>query len=199
MRIQKRRARAGFTLAEAAITIAVVGIALSYTLKSLNNATFTAAQTRNVRLARELGMMTLGEISAGLWWDEIEFTRTGSYAEQDYPNYYFEIAVGDEEFVETDDLNDGETPFDNWAHREELRQQDEDYDPDAESEEVQPYEKVRIKIQFPKLADFNNEITLERWIPWQQVYGAEEEEVTADEESGGGLGDAIGETGGSGG
>jgi hypothetical protein len=191
MRTTSSRVRGGFTLAEAAITIAVVGIALSYTMKSLNNATFTAAQTRNVRLARELGMMTLGEISAGVWWDDIEMTRTGSYAGQDHADYYFEIALGDEQFSESAD--DGtERPFDNWAYREEQRREAEDYDEDAESEEVQPYEKVRIKIQFPKLLEFEHEITLERWIPWAQVYGPDDEALTTDEAAESDAGDEGG-------
>ena len=37
------------------------------------------------------------------------------------------------------------------------------------------YEKVRIRVEFPKLAEYENEIVLERWIPWEQVYGPDEE------------------------
>ena len=49
-----------------------------------------------------------------------------------------------------------------------------------EEDAEEPYEKVRIRVSFPVLSEYSNQLELERWIPWDQVYGEEE-----DEESGG--------------
>ena len=46
----------------------------------------------------------------------------------------------------------------------------------------EPYERVSIRVTFPKLSEQPNEITLERWIPWDQVYGVDED--AAEEEEG---------------
>ena len=33
-----------------------------------------------------------------------------------------------------------------------------------------------MKVFFPKLRDYKNYLILESWIPWEQVYGPEEDE-----------------------
>ena len=43
-------------------------------------------------------------------------------------------------------------------------------------EAVEAFEKIKIRVTFPKYGDQRNEIELERWIPWEQVYGEIEEE-----------------------
>ena len=49
-------ARAGFTLAEVAVTLLIVGLILVLMLEGLNGAKITAAHTRNLRLAQDLGI-----------------------------------------------------------------------------------------------------------------------------------------------
>jgi prepilin-type N-terminal cleavage/methylation domain-containing protein len=158
------RGRAGFTLAEVAVTIMIVGVALTFILQGLNAAKMTAAQTRNVKLARELALLTLGQVSTGLYQDDIENGLTGTYAEQGYPEIVYEVAVGDQTFLE----RDPNAPFDSWQKTPEEIEK-------AEEEDIQePFEKVKVRITFPKFAEYKNEAVYEQWIPWEQVYGSEE-------------------------
>jgi prepilin-type N-terminal cleavage/methylation domain-containing protein len=163
--------RAGFTLAEVAVTIVIVGIGMLLVLQSLNTAKMTAAHTRNYKLSRELALLTLGQIASGEFREDIENGLVGSYAEEGYPDFMFEVLVGDATFRAKGDTGE----FDSWAPR------DEDYDETDEEEEEaeQPFEKVRIKITSPVIGELGNELVLERWIPWKQVYGEPEEEAGA--------------------
>jgi len=178
--------RAGFTLAEAAVTIALVAITLTVLLQSMEGSKFMAAHTRDQKIARELALNTLYEIEAGLWQEDLDLTRSGNYAEQDHPQFWWELAIGEESFDDDDDRDrDRDAPFDNWAYREEQRQEAlEDSGVDEDEEATDPFEKVRIRVSFSQYGDLVSEVTLERWIPWEQVYG-EDEEV---EEDGGGTG-----------
>ncbi|MFT7676510.1 MAG: hypothetical protein ACI8QC_000481 [Planctomycetota bacterium] len=175
-RCPQRSTAAGFTLAEAAITIAIVGLTLAYTMQALQSAQITAAHSRNVKVARELGMLTLSEIATGRWWDDIDTERGGTYAEQEYHDFYYELAVGDESFPDDDshdDYYDG-IKHDNWRYREEQANNDIDFDEDEEA--AQAFEKIQVQVTFPQLSDLlENKITLERWIPWEQVYGVDED------------------------
>jgi prepilin-type N-terminal cleavage/methylation domain-containing protein len=165
------RARAGFTLVEVAVTIVIVGITLVASLQVLQGAKLTAAQTRNEKLARELALYTLGRIEAGLYWEEVSDLRIdGSYSDEGHPEFTFEVVMGDETFRERDDF--GNVRFDNWRQREEDRRAKET-DEEAADEE-QPYEKVQIKVLFPRLAEFKNELVLERWMDWRRVHPEEE-------------------------
>jgi prepilin-type N-terminal cleavage/methylation domain-containing protein len=159
-----RRNGRGFTLAEVAVTIVIVGIGLILVLQGLNTAKITAAQTRNVKLARELALLTLGQVESGLFQDDIENGLTGSYADQGYPEFGYEVAVGDQTFVE----RDPNAAHDSWAKTQE------ELDEAEESDVQEPFEKVKVKISFPKFAEYENEKVFERWIPWEQVYGSEE-------------------------
>lgn len=166
--MKRSPARAGFTLAEVAVTIVIVGIALVLVLQGLNTSKITAAHTRNQKLARDLGLLTLGQIESGLLRDDIESGMAGNYAEEGYPDFNWEIAVGDDALQETNP--DGR--FDSWtptAAEEEAKRDEEE---DAE----EPFEKVRVRVTAPKIREFTNELTLERWIPWTQVYGEAEGE-----------------------
>ena len=169
----------GFTLVEAALAIALVGMALTATLQTLQASKLTAAHTRDQKTARVLALKTLGEIESGLRWDELDegALLSGSYAEDDYPGFYWELAVGDQQFSLQDD-RDSDAPFDNWAWKREQEEQNEVY-ADEEFEDSgshEPYEKIRIRVTYPKYSDLENELTLERWIPWDQVYRPEEGE-----------------------
>lgn len=154
------RSRSGFTLAEVAVTIVIVGIGLVMVLQGLNTAKISAANTRNTKLARELALLTLGQVESGLFQDDIENGLVGTYAEEGYPEFSYEVAVGDKTFREKDQ-NGG---YDNWAPKDSDKKKD-----DEAAEE--PYEKVKIRITFPKINVFSNELILERWMPWTQVYG----------------------------
>lgn len=199
------QARAGFTLAEAAVTIAVVAIVLTLTLQALEGAKVTAAGTMYRKTARELGMEMLGEIEAGRWQDDLDSGASGSFAEKDAPDYLWELALGDDTFpdVPEQDLDDPNRPFDNWRARDEWREQNED-DPEGTEgeEEAQPFEKVKIRVRYPKIREFEGEITLERWVRWEQVYGKEEEEEVPTEAdpnaAGGGTEGGAGTGGGTG-
>lgn len=184
---QAAAGRGGFTLAEAAVTIAIVAITLSAVMQGLEGAKLTAAHTHNTKVAKELAQLTLGNIEQGLWWDEIETLRTGSYAEQDYPDFYFELALGDETFLEYEEAQDPYARFDNWEYKRQQERDQEFYGDETEEEAqaTEPYEQVRIRVTFPKLRGFDNQVILERWIRWEQVYGEEEEEETEEEGAGG--------------
>ena len=162
-----RRARAAFTLVEVAVTILILGIALTLVIQSLNTSKLRAKQTQNLKLARDLGALTMGRISAGLYREDIDSYYTGSYSEEGYPEFAYEIVLGDNTFPEADMYEFGPR-FDSWY--------DDDDEEDEEEEEEEPYEKVRIRISFPQLIEYTNQLELERWIPWNQVYGEEEDE-----------------------
>ena len=166
-----RAARAGFTLVEVAVTIVIVGITLVASLQVLQGAKLTAAQTRNEKLARELALYTLGRIESGLYWEEVSDLRIdGTYAEEGHPEFSFEVVMGDETFRERDTF--GNVRFDNWRQRDEYR--DSQTTDEEALEEEQPYEKVQIKVLFPKLAEFKNELVLEKWMEWRRVHPDEE-------------------------
>jgi len=178
----RRSACAGFTLAEVAVTVLIVGLGLTMILQGLNACKIRAAYTRSAKQARELALVTLGEIESGLFWEEVDegIDHLGPQVFEDFPDYTYEILFGDEDqFYDYD--ADPDAPFDNWAWSEYQRRESEDYDEDEEEQEAQPYEKIRVKVTFPKFGDRENEIVFERWVPWAQVYG--EEEVPVEDEA----------------
>jgi|ETNmetMinimDraft_15_1059895.scaffolds.fasta_scaffold11287_4 type II secretory pathway pseudopilin PulG len=196
----------GFTLVEAALAIALVGMALTATLQILQASKLSAAHTRDQKTARVLALKTLGEIESGLRWDELDegALLSGSYAEDDYPAFYWELAVGDQQFSIQEDVDDPYGPIDNWAlrrERDEYLEANEDEDLGGE-ESAEPYEKIRIRVTYPKYSDLENELTLERWVRWDQVYRPEEGEdgeeaapADAQGQDGGGAGAGGGGSG----
>ena len=171
------RGNAGFTLAEVAVTIVIVGIGLTLILQGMNTAKMAAVNNHNTKLARDLALETLGEVESGLFTEDLEDSDdilTGSYAERGYPNFYWEICLGDETFPDLEDRADSQL-HDSWRpseYEEELDEEEEDED----DESTEPYEKVKIRITFPPLQDYKNTMIFERWMAWEQVYGPEEEE-----------------------
>lgn len=153
-----------------AVTIVIVGIGMLLVLQGLNTAKMTAAHTRNYKLSRELALLTLGQIESGEFREDIESGLVGSYAEEGYPDFTYEVLVGDATFRTKNE--NGE--FDSWAPRDDPRADDE-----TEEDAEQPFEKVRIRITSPPIGELKNELVLERWIPWKQVYGEPEETATA--------------------
>jgi len=185
--LPEERSSTGFTLAEVAVTILIVGIGMLMVLQGLNGAKMTAAQTRNVKLSRDLALMTLGQVASGQFQEDIENGLSGTYAEEGYPQFSYEVLVGDESFDSTEG-QDGS--FDTWRHQQELkeereaeraRESEEKEDPQDREE---PFEKVKIRVTFvPKIrvgeTELKNELVLEEWMPWKQVYGEKEEEAAA--------------------
>jgi hypothetical protein len=188
-----RASSAGFTIAEAAVTIAIVALVLTTILQSLEGAKVSALHTMLQKSARELGLEMLGEIEAGRWQDEIDSGASGSFANRDEPNVLWELALGDDTFPDRPDesYDDEYRPFDNLRARDEWRDENSESSEDEnEEEEAQPFEKVKLRIQFPKVRELSNELILERWVRWAQVYGEEEEEEvpTAADPNAGGTG-----------
>lgn len=163
----------GFTLAEVAVTIVIVGIGLLLVLQGLNTGKLTAAHTRNYKLSRELALLTLGQVESGEYQEDISSGLHGSYADEGYPDFTFDVVVGDETFRQ----KNADGTFDSWEPR---PKKNDPQDKDKQDEEKeQPFEKVKIRITFPKLREFGenaNELILERWIPWKQVYGETEDD-----------------------
>lgn len=161
------------------MTLIVVGITLTLILQGLNTAKITAAHTHNMKVARELALYTLGEIESGLYWEDLkggEDSLSGSYAEQGYEAFYWEVIIGDENFPDYEESESGY--HDSYAYRRYLEDQEEEDDPTGEQTK-EPYERVSIRVTFPELGEEPNEIKMERWIPWDQVYGVDEEEQAA--------------------
>ncbi|MEY2785844.1 MAG: hypothetical protein RL277_2056 [Planctomycetota bacterium] len=181
--------RQGFTLAEVAVTVLIVGTMLIYLLQGLNTTKMLAAHTRNTKLARELAVYKLGQIGSGLYQEDIDRGISGTFSEEGYPDFTYEVVVGDEAFLDQPVDDRLQRPFDSWAPRDSdtsgTRTSSGDSDSESETEEEaeEPFEKVRIRISFPKLREYKNELTMERWFPWAQVYGPSEEEAAAGSES----------------
>ena len=178
-----RGRRGGFTLAEVAVTLVIVGITLLWVLEGMNRARMTAAHTHNVKIASELALQTLGQVEAGLFWEEIdEHGISGNYAEEGYESFYWEIVLGDETFPDLEDM-DPTIPHDAFveARRREQEAEDASDDDDEDEEEAEePYEKVKLRVTFPQTTEQKAEILFERWIPWAQVYGPSEEDLLAE-------------------
>jgi prepilin-type N-terminal cleavage/methylation domain-containing protein len=195
-----RRDRAGFTLAEIAVTIVIVGIGLVLVLQGLNHSKMTAAHTRNLKLARELGLLTLGQVEAGIYRDDIADGLRGDYSQEGWPDFAYEVAVGDQTFDALPDqsLQEPSRRFDNWAaaREEEAASATSSDEEEDDEQEVEPYEKVRIRVTFPKLGEAKNELVLERWVRWEQVHGETEDAATeVDAAEGGGSQDQAGGAG----
>jgi prepilin-type N-terminal cleavage/methylation domain-containing protein len=179
------RGAKGFTLAEVAVTIAIVGLALAWMLQTLSSSKLTAAYSRNLKLARELAVYTLGQIESGLYVEELDQDRIeGSYADEGYPDFHFEAVLGDESLSPN---RDDARAFDNWRHEQSVKERNASREEEEETE--QPYEKVQVRVTFPKIGDLKNDYIIERWLPWKQVHpdeaGAEGEESGAGAASGG--------------
>lgn len=169
--------RSGFTLVEIAVTLLIISIGLTLCVESLFVAKHQAAHTRNLKLARELGNMTLGQIESGIYQEEIQNGWSGSYAQEGFPNFYFDVLLGEEAFEEVEpDYGDGyHDSFRARREREEDAARLSDQDEDEEIEE--PFEKIKLRVTFPRTKQFKNYLLLEVWMNWEQVHGADEDEV----------------------
>ncbi len=187
-------ARGGFTLAEAAVTIAIVALMLIYVLQGLQGAKMAAFYTKQRKTAYELGVGLMGEIKAGLYREELESGDTGDFSDKDEPSFSWEVALGEDALEEQGDV---ERPYDNLAERRSWEQDREDESDEEEDEEArEPFEKIKVRVVFPPFGERPNELVIEEWVDWVEIYGEEEDEdadVTADRSVGGDRGDTGGE------
>jgi len=161
-----RSSSAGFTLAELAVTLVICSLALTLVLQGVNTAMSTAAHTHNRKVARDMALQTLGQVESGLFWEDMDDRLYGSYDEEGYPDFYWEVVVGDDALSDLDDDGEPTLAYDSWAE-----DPYDDDDDDIEGAE-EPFERVRIRVTFPKTGDWPSELVIERWIPWDQVYGS---------------------------
>ncbi|HKX45234.1 MAG TPA: type II secretion system protein [Planctomycetota bacterium] len=169
--------RAGFTLAEVAVTLVIVGIALTFVVQGLQGSQLQAAHTRNFKLARDLALEILGQVESGQLRDELDGDSYSSTL-PDHPDFAYEILLGeDEEFDDAADADD--QPFDSFAaRRQRAEEQDGDSDDDEEDEEEveEPFQRVQVRVTFPRFGELSTYVTLEALVPWEQVYGPSEED-----------------------
>jgi len=183
----RTQARSGFTLAEVAVTLVIVGIGLLFVLQGLSASKLLSARTYHRKVARDLALYTLGQLESGLFWEELEGRSevlSGSYAEEGFEEFHYELVLGDDEFSTYE--GDQGAYHDSWAYERDRQDRLSGTDPDEDEDEDQasePFEKARIKVTFPAFSDQPGELVLERWIPWEQVYGASEDEAAAEEPS----------------
>jgi type II secretory pathway pseudopilin PulG len=188
-----RSGREAFTLAEVAVTLVIVGMTLLLVLEGLNSSRTTAAQSANRRLSLELGLMTMARVEAGLLWEDLDGiggTLSGSYAEEDYEAFFWEITVGEDDNADFE--QDQDSPyFDNFAHRQYVETESSDSDPedrDPFSDSGSTggsYEKVVVRVTYPQLmrSKPTNVLVLERWIPLDLVFGKSDEQLDAEEDA----------------
>lgn len=185
---KRRGSSGGFTLAEAAVTIAIVGIVLLAVMQGLEGAKLAALHIKHQKTAYELGTGLMGEIRVGLYREELESGMTGDFAEQEEPDYRWEISLGEDVFTDNDDGED--RPFDNLQDRRDREEEREDetdsrFDDEEDEEATEPFEKVKIRVTYPPVAEYPSELVMEAWIPWVEVYGPEEEEELEGQNVGG--------------
>lgn len=170
------------------MTLVIVGIGLVLVLQGLNTSKMEVAHTNHRKTARQLALIALGQVESGLFWEEGDVDHLeGNFEEEDYPFFSWEIVLGDDNFSEAEDPS---LDFDSYRHRDELedeqRREDNEDDDDEEKAE-EPFEKVRCRVTFPALGEWDNYLELERWVPWEQVYGEQDEdEDESSSESGSG-------------
>ena len=188
MRLATRSTRAktaGFTLAEVAVTLLIVAIGLTLVLQGPSSAKMSAADTHYRKLARDLALLTLGRLESGLYWEELDggdgSLLTGTYAEEGHEEVHYELVLGDQEFSRDQDRYDQrqDTYYDSWEgerERQDRLKQKQDKKDDEDEQATEPFEKARIKVTYPQFGERENALILERWVPWEQVYGSEGDE-----------------------
>jgi len=174
--------KGGFTLVEVAVALVIVGIGMTFCLQALQTAKMQAAHTRNFKLARELAVMTLGQIEAGLYQEEVQSGYTGSYAQEGYPDFHFEIMLGEDSFEQEDYEYSSDAYHDSFEARRQRRLEEAEDLGEDEEDIQEPYEVVKIRVVFPRVLEYRNYLDVESWLDWEQVYG-DEEEGTSDGES----------------
>ncbi len=187
--------RAGFILAEVAVTLVIVSFTLVLVLQGINVARSTAFNSHNRKAARELALLTLGKIESGLFWEDLDGDTgsfSGTYAEEGYEDFAWELSIGEDLPVQEDSRKG--PYFDNYAYRRNLELEKKDSEESGDDENPfgagstgGSYERVSVRVTFPGLGEGSNELVLERWIPLEQVYGSQTEDPDAKDASKGGA------------
>ena len=157
---------AGFTLAEMVVTLLIVALLLVISVQGIQRTMSQSAYTRDSRIARELALLQLGRLEAGLYMDEIEDHMEGDFSDDDQPYFAWELVLGTEEFYD-EDVEESDR-FDSW--------EDYDEDEDEEADSGEPWVVARVKVTFPQHPERTNELILERWLTREFVYGPEDED-----------------------
>jgi len=173
-------ARAAFTLVEVAVSLVIIGVTLTLCLQGLQIAKQQAAHTRNLKLARELGVMTLGQIESGLYAEELQSGYSETYAQEGYDEFQFEILLGDDEFEDEEHGEDRGDYHDAFEDR--RRRREEEASANDDDEIAEPYERVKLRVYFPKVHNYRNYLDLESWMVWEQVYGPDEDDEGSQED-----------------
>ncbi|HED65510.1 MAG TPA: type II secretion system protein [Planctomycetes bacterium] len=182
---------AGFTLAEVAVTLVIVGITLMLVMEGLNSSRTTSAQASNRKIAMQLALVTIGRVEAGLFWNELDGlpgTLYGSYSEEGYPEFSWELIIGDEEFPDVEQTYEDGDLFDSFEYRRQQRlsssETSTDREPYADTGTTGgPYERAAVRVTFPKFGTAPNTLILERWIPLEQVFGQGDEDPSSQEQA----------------
>jgi hypothetical protein len=171
----RNKTNGAFTLLEIMVVVLIVGGTLLASLQGLMNSMAQTGHTRDVKIARELSLFKLGQLKAGLYQEDIEDHMDGDFSEQDYPDFTWEVVLGDEAFDDPEEAVEGN--FNNWD-TEEDREREEDEDEDEEAEK--PFQEVRVKVRFPGPRESKNEITMEQWVTWSFLYGEQDDDAGGD-------------------
>jgi hypothetical protein len=128
--------------------------------------------------------MTLGQIESGLHREEIQSGYTASYAQEGYNDFYFEIRLGEETFEDAGSQYSSDDYYDSFEARRQ-RRYEEARDADEDEEDIpEPFEKVKLRVSFPRVHQYKNYLDLESWFDWEQVYGEDESETSEEAVSG---------------
>jgi len=180
----RNRARGGFTLAEVAVTLLIMGLCMLYVLQGLNESRHTAMYTYRTKMAREMATLLLSKVEAGAYWEDLESDNmlSGACVEEDelYEDYFWEMTFGDEAEFSTV-LEGDRKKWDRDDHTtlsyRDMQERERDHD-EGEDELLteEPFEDVRVRITLETELENKVLITLEKKIPWDLVYGTNEEE-----------------------
>ena len=184
----RRRAAAGFTLAEVAVALVISAMTLMLVMQGVVGAKLTAAQTSYRKIARDLAQLAIGWVESGLFWDDLDGlpgTLYGDFAEEGYDAFRWEIIVGEDTRSAYEDSESGY--FDSLAYERYRRREALDEDPDREpypetGSTGGPYEVVTVRVFFPQLTDQPNTLEMTRWVPLDQVFGQGEDNRYAPDE-----------------
>ena len=171
----------GFTLAEVAVTLVIVAMTLLLVMQALGSSKLIAAQGNNRKIATQLALLTIARVESGMFWEDLDGLTgsfTGTYAEEGYDAFSWELIIGDEEFADRERDQEESGYFDNYAHRRWRAAEDESFEDRAREDAYGqtgttggPFERVTVRVVFPKLTDQDNEYVIERWVPLEQVFG----------------------------
>jgi prepilin-type N-terminal cleavage/methylation domain-containing protein len=175
--------RAGLSLVEVLIAIALLSIALITLMSKVHGCIDTAHVTEYQNAARELAKGMISDIEAGLV-EGLFNGAQGTFEDKGYPQITYAVGFGDSSSVGTNLMSSGGTAnnrrlFDDRQSRydgvrneelEEVKPDSTDTDPTLSEE---PYMRVRVVVTFPTAdPDRTGSFILERMVPTECTQGA---------------------------